>query len=122
MLKSYWLKEEKVQERNDRRTMVQTKLWDMGISSKDLVEVEHVEPYHDEVIFSDNQFEHVDQSIVIYILAKNWEVIKSSAKLGFDDAVAYALLIASDDPTFYKETINSKKTKTIAIQEELKSL
>ena len=62
MLKSDWLEEEKVQEHDDGRTILQAEFGDMVISSKNPVEVEHVRPSHDEVISRDNQSEHVDQS------------------------------------------------------------
>lgn len=84
-----------MQERDDKRLVMQAELGDIVISSDNLIEVEHVGPFHDEVI-----------------------------SRMFEDALAYALMIGGDNPTSYKEVINSKETNKlmIAMKEELESL
>lgn len=98
----------------------------MVISSKNLVEVEHVGPSHDEAISSDNQSEHLNQLLETYILARDQEqrVIKAPVRLGFDNVVPYALMIEGDNPTSYMQAINSNEVSiwTMAMQEELESL
>lgn len=115
-----------MQVKDDKRIVIQAELGDIVISSNNLVEVEHVGPFHDEVISSDNQFEYIDQLLETYILVIDRErgVIKALTKLGFEDVLAYALMIGSDDPTYYKEAISSNETNklTIAVKEELESL
>lgn len=115
-----------MQVRDDKRIVMQAEIGDIVISSNNLVEVEHVRPFHDEVISSDNQFEYIDQLLETYILVRDWErrVIKALTKLGFEDVLAYALMIGGDDPTYYKEAISSNETNklTIAMKEELESL
>lgn len=49
---------------------MQVELGDMMISSKKLVEVEHVGSFHDKVISNDNQSVHIDQLLKTYILAR----------------------------------------------------
>lgn len=51
-----------MREGDDERAMVYAEIRDMLISSKNLVEVGHVGPSHNEVVSSDNQFAHIDQS------------------------------------------------------------
>lgn len=62
-----------MQVRDDKRIVIQAELGDIVISSNNLVEVEHVGPFHDEVISSDNQFEYIDQLLETYILVRDWE-------------------------------------------------
>lgn len=81
MLKPDWLKEEKMLERDDGKTMVQAKLGDMMITLKNLVELEYVELSHDEIISSDNL------------------------------SMLITHMIGGGDPTFYKEAINSKEAR-----------
>ena len=132
MLKPDWLKEEGVQGTDDGKQVTQAEIKALEIPTKastgeEQELLEEVTQERDDVHEED---EHITDSpsshLRNYSLARDRDrrVTKAPVRLGFESAIAYALMIGGGDPISYKEAINCKEVSRWlqAMTEEFESL